>query len=124
LRAALYNLEQWANKGVAPPRTERIALDQSLEIMRDADGNALGGLRLPWIEVPTARYAGALAQSGLASISGAKVPFDPARLQTLYGDHATYLRKFSASTDATLKARLILASDVQDMKAAAGETKF
>jgi hypothetical protein len=124
LRAALYNLEQWANKGVGPPRTPRIALDRSLEIVRDANGNALGGLRLPWIDVPTARYAGALSQSGQASITGAKVPFDHAKLQALYGDHATYLRKFSAATDAAVRARLILARDAPDMKGAAGEAQI
>jgi hypothetical protein len=122
LRAALYNLEQWANKGVAPPRTARITLDKSLEIVRDADGNALGGLRLPYIEVPTARYAGALAASGMASIRGAKAPFDQAKLKARYGDHAGYVAKFSAATDKTLKARLILAQDAQDMKASADQS--
>ncbi|HEX8057220.1 MAG TPA: alpha/beta hydrolase domain-containing protein [Novosphingobium sp.] len=121
LRAALYNLEQWANKGVAPPQTPRIKLDTSLTIVRDADGNAQGGLRLPYIEVPIAHYMGALSQSGMASISGAKIPFDHARVQALYKDHADYVAKFSAATDAGVKARLIPASDAPDMKASADD---
>ncbi len=119
LRAALLNLEQWANKGIAPPRAPRIALDASLAIVRDADGNALGGLRLPSITVPTAHYVGSLAPTGMMSIVGAKTPFTSARLTALYGDHAGYVRKFSAATDAALAARLMLPDDARDMKAAA-----
>jgi hypothetical protein len=76
---------------------------------------------MPTIDVPTARYIDALAETGLASITGAKVPFEPAKLKALYGDHATYVRKFSEVTDAALKSRLILPKDEEDMKAAAGE---
>jgi Alpha/beta hydrolase domain len=122
LRAAYLNLEQWANMGIAPPSVPRIKLDASLEIVRDADGNTLGGLRLPYIDVPTAHYVGSLASSGMMSIVGAKTPFDDARLTILYGDHAGYLRKFTAATDAALAARLILPDDARDMKIAAAET--
>jgi hypothetical protein len=121
LRAALVNLEQWANKGIAPPRTPRIKLDPSLEIVRDANGNAIGGMRLPYIEVPTARYVGSLAPNGLMSIRGAEAPFDRAILTALYGDHAGYVRRFSAATDAALAARIILPEDAADMKVAASE---
>ena len=121
LRAALANLEQWANKGIAPPRTPRIKLDASLEIVRDQDGNTLGGLRLAYIDVPTAHYVGALAPAGMLSIVGDKAPFDHARLTALYGDHAGYVRRFSAATDVGLAARLILPDDARDMKAAAAE---
>lgn len=121
LRAALHNLEQWSNKGVTPPQTPGIKLDTSLAIVRDQHGNALGGMRMPYIDVPTARYIGALAETGLASITGTKVPFDEAKLKALYGDHATYVRKFSEATGAALKAGLILPEDAADMKAAADE---
>ncbi len=121
LRAALVNLEQWANKGISPPRAPRITLDASLEIVRDADGNALGGLRLPYIAVPTAHYVGSLAPSGMLSITGDKTLFDHAKLTQLYGDHAGYVRNFSAATDAGLAMRLLLPDDARDMKAAARE---
>ncbi|RYE70554.1 MAG: hypothetical protein EOP17_00045 [Rhizobiaceae bacterium] len=123
LRAALHNLEQWADKGIAPPQTSRIELDASLEVVRDADGNALGGLRLPYVDVPTARYVGALSESGMASIVGAKAPFDAAKLSALHQDHANFMRKFFFATDRALKARLILPGDAADMEAAAAQAK-
>lgn len=119
LRGALFNLEQWANKGIAPPQTQAIELDASRKVVRDADGNARGGLRLPEIDVPTARYVGALSESGLTSIMGGKEPFGREKLKSLYGDHRKYVAKYDAATGAALKARLILSGDAADMRSAA-----
>jgi hypothetical protein len=121
LRGALYHLEQWSVRGIAPPRAPRITLDATLKVVRDEHGNALGGLRLAYIDVPIARYRGAVAETGWGSITGAKVPFDKAKLAALYPTHDEYMRKFSAVTDRNPPARFVMASDADAMKAAAAD---
>lgn len=55
--AALAALQKWITQGVAPPSGNRIATTPFFNIVeRDRFGNALGGIRLPDIQVPTETY--------------------------------------------------------------------
>jgi hypothetical protein len=125
LRMAYVNLIAWARDGVVPPQAQRIQLDANLAIVRDAHGNALGGLRLPYVDVPVASYRGSIGDGGLAGIIGSRKPFDEQTLRTLYPSAADYTGKFNASTDALVKQRFISPEDGAAMKAAAAkrETK-
>lgn len=95
----------------------------------DADGNALGGVRHPYIVVPDATYSGwnlrALghAPGELCELSGTYVPFygtradreangDP-RLSKAerYPDHRTYVDRVAAAVDQLIAERLILPED-------------
>ena len=119
LRGAYRNLILWSRKGIRPPQSPGIALDAKLEISRDANGNAIGGVRSPYIDVPTATHTGYLTAGGMGGISGKKKPFTPEQLKALYPDQAAYLAKFSASVDRLLKGRWISKEDADAMKAAA-----
>jgi hypothetical protein len=56
--AALVALQKWIRQGVAPPSGNRIATTPLFNIVeRDRYGNALGGIRLPDIQVPTQTYS-------------------------------------------------------------------
>jgi hypothetical protein len=107
--AALRNLQAWSREGRAPPVGQRLATEGAT-ILRDADGNALGGVRSPWIDVPTASYRGGLGLGALA-IVGSKTPFPPEKLQVLYPTHADYGAKFKASLEAAVAGRWILPED-------------
>jgi hypothetical protein len=122
LRAAQVNLMAWARDGVTPPQASRIQLDVQLAIVRDANGNALGGLRLPYVDVPVASYRGSIGDGGLAGIIGSRKPFDAATLRKLYPRDADYTGKFNAATDTLIKQRFISSEDGAAMKAAAAET--
>jgi hypothetical protein len=54
--AAWAALNKWVNTGTPPTSTQRITTDFFNNIIRDAYGNALGGLRLPDVDVPTKTY--------------------------------------------------------------------
>jgi Alpha/beta hydrolase domain len=119
VRGAYRNLTLWARNGVKPPQAPGITLDAKLEIARDADGNALGGLRMSYIDVPVASHTGYLAAGGMGGVTGAKRPFTSEKLSALYPDQATYAAKFAAATDQLLAGRWILPEDAEAMKAAA-----
>lgn len=51
--AALHHLNQWVTTGVAPESMPRIELNENFRIVRDSDGLAKGGIRLPPMEAPT-----------------------------------------------------------------------
>jgi len=123
LRGAYANLQLWARDGVRPPVAPGIALDDAMEIKRDVHGNALGGLRMPYIDVPVASYTGYLTVGGMGGITGTAKPLPPEVLKTLYPDHASYVAKFSAATDALVAGRWISAEDGNGMKAAAMQAK-
>jgi len=56
--SALIALRNWITQGVAPPSGNQIATTPLFNIVeRDQYGNALGGIRLPDIQVPTETYS-------------------------------------------------------------------
>jgi hypothetical protein len=94
---------------------------------RDEAGNASGGWRLPQLELPLARYAsrstprepGARATAACA-LTGAKEPFDAAKLKGLYRDRAGYLTQFRAAVDRAVQERRLTAEDGEALKAPQG----
>jgi Alpha/beta hydrolase domain len=119
IRGAFHNLELWARQGIRPPQARGIELDANLEVRRDAYGNAIGGVRMPYIEAPVAAHTGYLTAGGMGGVMGYKKPFAPEFLQTLYPDHAAYVAKFNAATERLLAGRWISAEDAAAMKQAA-----
>ncbi|MBV1687927.1 hypothetical protein KRR38_09625 [Novosphingobium sp. G106] len=122
VRGAFHNLEQWARAGIRPPQAPGIELDANREIRRDEHGNAMGGLRMPYIEAPVASHTGYLTAGGMGGVTGAKTPFALAELSRLYPDHNAYVAKFSAATDRLLAGRWISAEDAGAMTAAANSS--
>lgn len=119
VRGAFRNLELWARKGIRPPEAPRIALDANLEIKRDKNGNAIGGLRMPYIDVPTAAHTGYLSAGGMGGVMGTKRPFSPNTLKVMYPDHAAYVAQFSTATDRLVAGRWISVEDGEALKKAA-----
>lgn len=117
--AALIRLDEWIKgKGapIQPPRAEFTATGLPA---RDEHGNVKGGLRLPPIDVPVARYLG--ASCGLL---GATIPFDPETLTRLYPDHDAYVDKMRAATDAAVTKGILLPEDAADLMRRATESSI
>ena len=112
LNAALLNLRAWVVDGVrapAAPRIERtVAVPETptQKLERDADGNALGGLRSPIVEVPVATYNGEACIS-----SGTMVPLPPERLAQLYPTHQRYVEALLAATNRAVADRFLVCQD-------------
>jgi len=147
VRAAFANLADWLDGREPPPS---VALEVSDEpgallmgdpltsLARDADGNALGGLRLP--HMPSRLADGTAAGAplgtyrGLAlnrqeeniyfTISGTFTPFAPEKLATLYPDRAAYVAAVTAAAEDLAGRRYILPEDAADYIEAAGSAEI
>ena len=126
VHAALRHLDQWIRTGKAPPRAVPLkmtsqgsgqASGQPARFAVDAHGIAEGGIRTPWVDVPTARLSG-VPNSGsqLAFLVGVSEPFDAATLDRLYpGGRREYMRKFEASLSSAIRAGFVLSDDRQEI---------
>lgn len=110
--AAIHHLKNWVSTGTAPPTAPKLQRDWLGSIKKDAHGNALGGLRLPEIDVPIAKYGHANFTTGslafldlFACVAGGNTnAFDASKLKTLYPTHTDYVAKYTlAATAALLK---------------------
>jgi hypothetical protein len=123
VEAALWNLDRWIRTGQAPPKAAPIKLstgDQPgapASLVLDANGLAEGGVRTPWVDVPTARLSGVGNSGGpLGFLAGVSEPFDAATLARLYpGGKSAYLQKFEASLAAAIQAGFLLPADKQEI---------
>jgi hypothetical protein len=97
---ALNHLVEWITRGRVPPRAPPIAVDQNTandgsHLALDQHGNATGGVRNVWVDVPIATYGvfgkgRTTATDRLCLLAGTEVPLPEARLKTLYSDKSRY----------------------------------
>jgi hypothetical protein len=123
LRAALHHLIAWVQTGTAPPVGSRLELaaENPPVIARDERGNARGGVRTPFVDVPVAALSGEPTPGAppFCASFGSTTPFDAATLARLYPDHAAYVDAFTASTEEAVDAGFILRPEANEMIAAA-----
>lgn len=141
-RAALVNLQEWLNgKNPPPSASMELAATPTREVdgvglreaVRDTDGNAKGGVRLPHMATvladgtkagaPLGQYTG-LAWTHEKSnfffvLSGTFTPFPPDKIKALYPTHETYVAAVTAAAQDLAAKRYILAEDADAYIAAA-----
>ena len=125
--AALSQLDRWVRTGKPPPKAPRIAIEaaattgQPPTLVLDANGNAKGGIRTPWVDAPTARLSGSGNTGGpFGFLVGSTQPYDAAVLGKLYpGGRPEYLKRFDASLGSAVKAGFILPADQAEIRALA-----
>jgi hypothetical protein len=93
------------------------------EIQRDEHANALGGVRMPGIEVPVAHDTGISSVEGLGGLGGDHEPFTKEKLIALYGDHDSYVARFSEATAAAVTAGVLRASEADQLVKEARESE-
>ena len=108
---ALDSLAVWHETGTAPPTGPRLARDDAGIVQRDSDGNALGGIRLPRIEVPVASYAPTTAGPLFCPLTGTQTPFDSDKLTELYPTTQAYVARVQSEVEASITAGFLLAQD-------------
>ena len=117
----LHHLLRWVDEGVPAPRAPRVLLDRDTSndgsnMVLDANGNPVGGIRTPYVDVPVAKYApvntaaeplianpsayvktnGLQGARTMCRLSAYQEPYSAARLSELYGSKREYVRKFEA----------------------------
>jgi hypothetical protein len=100
---ALNHLIQWIEKGTVPPRAPSIEVDRNTagdgsHLALDEHGNAKGGIRNVWVDVPTATHGvfgkgKTTATDRLCQLAGTEVPLPEATLRTLYRDKGDYVSR-------------------------------
>lgn len=116
--AAWRNLLAWVQKGTPPPHAEPIRVENGKPVL-DEFGNVTGGVRSPFVDVPTAVWSGSSSGESFCFIAGHEKPFDHARLTQLYGDHKSYVGKVTANVAVLVKARWITREDGKEVIAEA-----
>jgi alpha/beta hydrolase family protein len=99
----LNHLVDWIAKGKTPPHAPPIAVDRDAAndgslLALDEHGNAKGGVRNVWVDVPIATYGvmgkgKTTAQDRLCQLGGTEVPLSDTVLKKLYSSKDDYARR-------------------------------
>jgi hypothetical protein len=113
--AAIWHINNWIDGGNPPPVMPPIEVSERggrLEYGRDQYGNALGGIRLPELEVP---YGYHIINTRTRVLRGAEsIPFSTAYLKRLYPTHDDYVAKVTAAANRAKAAGVLLDRAVED----------
>jgi len=113
--AALDNLDNWARKGVAAPKAERIKIKDGA-VALDEFGNGVGGIRNPWVDVPVAKYETTSPGPGTCAELGHAIPLSKDKVKTIYSTPQEYARKVSVDVDKLVKEHWFTESDGKKIK--------
>lgn len=128
MSVALNHLWRWVDNGTVPPKADRILVDRNAAndgslMALDEHGNARGGIRNAYVDVPVKKYGvrnegavppiqnahpfvavrGEAAQNQLCGLAGYEIALAPAELKKLYRDRKDYVRRVERSLDESTK---------------------
>jgi hypothetical protein len=105
LNAAVWWLNQWVVNGIAPPIPPLMQVTTTpgnpVVFATDANGNVLGGVRSPQVDVPIATLSGVGNSGGLGgfcSLFGRTIPFSPSQVANLYPTHTQFVSEWDQAT--------------------------
>ena len=106
---ALHQLNRWVRSGERPPPVPRYQFTAAGELAKDQFGNTKGGIRLPPVVAPVARY-----ESTACNLGGITIPFTDARLHELYPTFVDYQARMRRATDRAVREGWLLRPDAVD----------
>jgi hypothetical protein len=112
--ALLEGLGQWISNGTEPPASRFMDLlfpGGAAEIALDANGNAIGGVRPPQIDVPLGTYLPNNSGPGFCFLFGGFDPFDDSTLSSLYRNHGRYVSQMARAIKQSEKEGFLLRED-------------
>jgi len=115
MSVALNHLYQWVDKGVLPPRAERIPKENG-QMVLDENGNPKGGIRNPYVDVALVKYAvpneaaaalpanpsayitrgGPQAATQMCGLAAYQTEIPKDKLKQMYGSRQAYKKKVEA----------------------------
>jgi hypothetical protein len=121
VRGGLCALHRWLEGGEAPtPQPRLVKEGEPPRFPRDANGNAIGGIRWPELEAPVATHAAErLGDDGTNVLRGKSTPFSQKRVRNLYPDFLTWLERYRSAVDRLVDSGVILPEDAGEMLAQA-----
>ncbi len=112
--ASLRHLDDWVRDGVAPPRTDPIAVRYGEPVL-DRFGNVRGGWRTPLLDVPVSTWNGTATGASFCFIAGYEVPLDRATLEDLYDDDADVVDQLAADAREKVEQGLLTELDAEEL---------
>jgi hypothetical protein len=111
----LSDLEQYLRDKAPMPHAERIALTgagRDAKPVLDQYGNATGGVRTPFVDVPTGTYVMPLTgQNATCGRMADHQVWEWGKTLSVYGSYANYAAKVNASVDKLIAGRWVSAED-------------
>jgi hypothetical protein len=121
VQTAFHGLAAWVAGGDPPARSPRIELDAQGEIVRDADGIAVGGIRTPAVDVPISVLTGKSPSTEVICVLfGSTTPFTPEQLSARYPAHEAYVEQVTASAQQAVDDGFLLPRHAKAMVELAG----
>jgi hypothetical protein len=112
--AAFANLDLWARKNVPPPPGALINFQNGAPVL-DQFGNYTGGVRSPYLDVPTAQWFASSPGPGLNFLLGYVHPFDGQHLKPLYDSHERYVDDVVNTTRRLVLQRYLTRDDGEEI---------
>ena len=117
--AAFRNLFVWVREGVPAPTSQKLMRCPGGDSEKDAFGNTRGGVRTPFLDLPTCRYSKYCTlkddPTKQRDFWGHVEPFSPALLRELYGSLEHYRELAARRTDELIAQGYLLACDREEI---------
>ncbi len=123
--ALMQALDRWIQTGAPPPASRFLQLDTSGAspvLARDADGNAIGGIRPPDVRVPLGNYVEANSGPGFCGLFGGFDSFNAGVLQSRYRNHGSYVNQYQQAVQAVVHEGFLLKADADALRKAAAQS--
>ena len=116
LDAGIAHVHTWMNGGPPPPSQPPIEVDPAdpSKVRRDADGNAIGGIRVPELAVPLARHTANMTEAGAGGLMGQWTPFDDELIKLRYPTQDDYVSAFEAAAKEAIAGGVLRPSDAEE----------
>ena len=85
-------------------------------VATDVHGNAIGGIRNPYVDTPEATFVEQKTGPGACNQIGYWVPFSYRKMNALYGTTAKYESRVLAGIDKLVQQRWLLKDDAEKLK--------
>jgi hypothetical protein len=118
LNAAFAALNRWVVSGKPPKVAPRLeVMGSPAAIARDANGNAIGGIRTPQVDVPIAAFGETQYGSSITCLLfGTTTPFDASKLASLYPTHRAFVAAYKKAANRAVKRGFVRGPDAKLMK--------
>jgi hypothetical protein len=114
---ALDKLVKWVDRGLLPPRAERLTTAGARgALVKSPDGNGLGGVRSVHVDVPATTFFTCV---GLGTY---EVPFSGEKLTSLYPTRDAYVSAVNRRLEELIRDGWLLPADAEEVRSEAIET--
>ncbi len=110
---AVRALNDWVADGTPPPTSPQLEINaDGSDYVYDTLGNALGGIRTPYVDAPSAILRGEPnTGDGFCRLFGTTSLFSADQMASLYTDEAGYVAAVTEATEAAVAADFLLRED-------------